>query len=331
MGTVNYNPLISVIVPIYNVEAYLRQCVDSILNQTYQNLEVILVDDGSSDNCGIICDEYAEQNSRVIVIHKKNGGLSDARNAGLEIFTGDYVAFVDSDDYISEDYIESLLYHEEFDVSICGATCFFDHSPEIKQVYATQEKQFLSEGIDYMTFEKMVFNAIFGYSCAKLYNRKVLYNRKFEDIPFREDIVFNIELLSSFQKVYISNSNGYFYRQRSSSLLHSKYNKEVPAIVNTCFRLIVTDDRFTSEENRKISNFLLKTYISDMVQICIVRNQKLSESQKKAELRSVFRCRELRKMIKAYSDDNKLFKIMAFCFKLNLPDIYYWLVKGQNE
>lgn len=101
--------LISVIVPVYNVEPYLRKCVDSILNQTYRNLEIILVDDGSPDNCGAICDEYAAKDTRIKVIHKINGGLSDARNAGLDIMTGAYIAFVDSDDWIEPSMYEKLL------------------------------------------------------------------------------------------------------------------------------------------------------------------------------------------------------------------------------
>ena len=96
----------SVIVPIYKVEEYLHRCIDSIINQTYTNLEIILVDDGSPDNCPMICDEYAKKDSRIRVIHKKNGGLSDARNAGLEIATGEYIGFVDSDDWIHKD-----MYH----------------------------------------------------------------------------------------------------------------------------------------------------------------------------------------------------------------------------
>ena len=101
--------VISVIVPIYKVEQYLRQCVDSILNQTHSALEVILVDDGSPDGSGKICDEYAARDSRVRVIHKKNGGLSDARNAGIDIARGDYIAFVDSDDWLEPDTYESML------------------------------------------------------------------------------------------------------------------------------------------------------------------------------------------------------------------------------
>ena len=102
-------PLVSIIVPIYKVEPYLRRCLDSIVNQTYTNLEIILVDDGSPDGCPQICDEYAAKDNRRVVIHKENGGLSDARNAGLDSCKGEYVSFVDSDDWVDEKYIEILL------------------------------------------------------------------------------------------------------------------------------------------------------------------------------------------------------------------------------
>ena len=115
------NPLISVIVPVCKVEKYLHRCVDSILAQTYTNLEIILVDDGSPDRCGAICDEYAEKDSRIRVIHRENGGLSAARNTGLDICTGEYVCFVDSDDYIENDMISRLLSGiDDADLCRCG-------------------------------------------------------------------------------------------------------------------------------------------------------------------------------------------------------------------
>ena len=111
--------LISVIVPIYNVEEYLNECVDSILNQTYKNLEIILVDDGSTDKSGIICDDYAKIDSRIKVIHKKNGGLSDARNVGIDRALGEFIIFIDSDDYIDHSMCEILLaYASKYDVDI---------------------------------------------------------------------------------------------------------------------------------------------------------------------------------------------------------------------
>ena len=121
-------PLISIIVPVYNAEQYLEKCVNSIINQTYTNLEIILVDDGSPDNCGAICDEYAKKDSRIKVIHKSNGGVSSARNRALECLTGEYVAFVDSDDYIHQDYI-NVLYNalsDGVDLSICAMNKFYD-------------------------------------------------------------------------------------------------------------------------------------------------------------------------------------------------------------
>lgn len=102
-------PLVSVVVPIYNVELYLKECVDSILSQTYKNIEVILVDDESPDLCGKKCDDYAAMDGRIKVVHKKNGGLSDARNAGMKVATGDLITFVDSDDYISKDFVKILF------------------------------------------------------------------------------------------------------------------------------------------------------------------------------------------------------------------------------
>ena len=117
------NPLVSVIVPVYKVEPYLRRCLDSIVGQTYKNLEIILVDDGSPDGCPAICDEYAANDSRIVVIHKENGGLSDARNAGLEIAKGEYISFVDSDDWVADVYIEALwtaMESQRAELAICN-------------------------------------------------------------------------------------------------------------------------------------------------------------------------------------------------------------------
>ena len=116
------NSLISVIVPVYNVEKYLPQCLNSIINQTYKNIEVVLVDDGSTDDSGNICEEYKKNDERIIVVHQKNSGLSAARNVGIEISTGEYITFIDSDDYISPDYIENLysaLEQYSADIAIC--------------------------------------------------------------------------------------------------------------------------------------------------------------------------------------------------------------------
>ena len=130
-------PLISVIIPIYNVENYLAKCVNSVIDQNYKNLEIILVNDGSPDNCGSICDEYAQKDNRIVVIHKKNGGLSDARNAGLKISTGDFITFVDSDDYVNKDFIStlvSLIQDFEADIAISPFIHFKDDEKKVKKI-----------------------------------------------------------------------------------------------------------------------------------------------------------------------------------------------------
>ena len=119
----NQTPLISVIVPIYHVEQYLNRCVESLVNQTYSNLEIILVDDGSPDNCPKMCDDWVQKDSRIKVIHKGNGGLSDARNAGMQIANGDVISFIDSDDWIDPKFFEVMLnvmQDDESDIVSCG-------------------------------------------------------------------------------------------------------------------------------------------------------------------------------------------------------------------
>ncbi len=135
------NDLVSVIIPIYKVEPYIRECLDSVINQTYRNLEIILVDDGSPDGCPKICDEYAENDSRIKVVHKENGGLSDARNKGLDVASGEYITFVDSDDVVHKAYVEFLydnLKKTNSDVSVCQSVSFRDLQ-KIKDVEINNE------------------------------------------------------------------------------------------------------------------------------------------------------------------------------------------------
>ena len=138
-------PLISVIVPIYKVEKYLNKCVQSILNQTYENLEIILVDDGSPDNCGKICDQLAQKDDRIVVIHKQNGGLSSARNAGIEIANGEYIGFVDSDDYVEKFMYELLLKsikESNTMLSVCAIYYTFENGEKIVKIKDEHDRVF---------------------------------------------------------------------------------------------------------------------------------------------------------------------------------------------
>ena len=171
-----FDPLVSIIVPIYKVEPYLRRCLDSIVNQTYSNLEIILIDDGSPDNCPKICDEYSAKDNRVIVIHKENGGLSDARNAGLDICKGEYISFIDSDDWVEKNYVEILLKNiidSESDISIANHQTFsysgtffpvddlaegvFSKNDLIEQIFTTRNQYKIAWG---KLFKKELFSTL---------------------------------------------------------------------------------------------------------------------------------------------------------------------------
>ena len=166
---------VSIIIPVYNVEAYLDRCLKSIVNQTYENLEIIIVDDGSPDKCPFICDSWQLKDDRIIVIHKENGGLSSARNTGLDIATGDYICFVDSDDYISLDMIETMLdaaLTYSVDVVTCG---------RIRVANSTEEEMYSLPKGKLFTGEKAIKELFCGGAIEeaawdKLYKKEIFYS-----------------------------------------------------------------------------------------------------------------------------------------------------------
>ena len=213
--------LISVIVPIYNVELYLNRCVDSILNQTYKNLEIILVDDGSKDLCGAICDAYAEHDNRIIVIHKENGGLSDARNAGLEIIKGKYVTFIDSDDWVEATYVEclyKLLTENDADLS----SCYLYNIDENNHLYNSPIKD---ENVFVWDRKKTLSNLLTGNKfqasvCGKLFLSMFFTKMKFRFPVGRlfEDMPVTYSILLKANKIIFGNYALYNYFIRSQSI-----------------------------------------------------------------------------------------------------------------
>lgn len=184
------NPIISIIVPVYNVEKYLPKCVDSILGQTYTNLEIILVDDGSPDNCGKICDEYAKKDKRIKVIHKKNGGLSDARNVAIDVAKGEYITFVDSDDYVTSDYVETLyrlVEKHQCKAGVAWLRTFQEGCDADTNQPSYQEKVFERiEGIEKMFYQELFDTAAW----CKIYHRSLFetgirypFGLLYEDLP----------------------------------------------------------------------------------------------------------------------------------------------------
>lgn len=212
--------MISVIVPIYNVEDYLSKCIESLINQTYSKLEIILVDDGSPDNCPKICDKYAEADNRIKVIHKPNGGLSDARNAGLDIATGEYIGFIDSDDYIDEHMYEDMLFaieKDDADLCICGYDRV-DDDGEIKSS-AHYKNALLSQKEAY---EMLVQgNVYFIISCNKLYKREIFDNLRFKIGRTHEDEFIMHHAYGECTKIVTLENSYYNYLMRDSSIVGS--------------------------------------------------------------------------------------------------------------
>ena len=214
--------LISVIVPVYKVEAYLNKCIDSIISQTYKNLEIILVDDGSPDNCPKICDEYAKKDKRIKVIHKKNGGLSDARNNGLRIATGKYIGFVDSDDYIDDgmyEYLYSLIKKYDADISTCGYRNFGEY--EYDDLVPKEEMCIDKiEALKKLSEDAIVKN----YAWNKLYKKELFIDNNIE-YPvgvIMEDVATTYKLFELCNKIVIGNNIFYNYLRRGGGITGEK-------------------------------------------------------------------------------------------------------------
>ncbi|MBQ9730331.1 MAG: glycosyltransferase [Clostridia bacterium] len=212
--------LISVIVPVYNVEKYLSECVDSILRQTYQNLEVILVDDGSTDNSGAICDEYAKKDSRIKVFHKENGGLSSARNYGLDRMHGDYVAFVDSDDYIADTMYEELIkkcLEYGADITACGFTRFYEDGKEEHRYAFFEGECFIGKDFDRLA-DYGPYKDLVVVAWNKLYKSCVFNQIRYPAGKLHEDEFIIFDLLGKIKKFVFLYKSLYRYRVRENSI-----------------------------------------------------------------------------------------------------------------
>ncbi len=217
------NPMISVIVPVYKVEKFLGKCVDSILAQTYENLEVILVDDGSPDGCGALCDAYAQKDSRVIVIHKENGGLSSARNAGMDIARGEYIGFVDSDDWIEpEMYGHMLSLARNYGVKlVCAGRYDVSEKTGEKKVGLCPEKEECISGEE-MAGRIFLWKGCDSSACDKLYHRSLLETFRYPEGKVCEDIPVTYRIALKAEMVGLCPLPLYHYYHRANSISTQK-------------------------------------------------------------------------------------------------------------
>lgn len=207
--------LISVVVPVYNVEHYLKKCVDSICHQTYRNLEIILVDDGSTDCSGSLCDEFATSDSRIRVIHKSNGGLSDARNAGMELASGEWWMFVDSDDYIAPDTAETLLLaavENHCEIAVCNMMRIYEDGKQ-EPFYCPVTEPTIWAGEQ--RFETLRQPSV----CNKLFRADLFKELRFPKRKFYEDTFVYHVLAHSANRIALTGLSGYYYLSRRESIL----------------------------------------------------------------------------------------------------------------
>ena len=222
-------PLISVVIPVYNVEKYLRECIDSVLNQTYKNIEVILVDDGSTDSSGKICDSYQKLDSRVQVIHQKNQGLSGARNTGIDIMKGEYVTLIDSDDFVKNDYIRylyDLIEKTGAMLSVCQPVLFRNDIENIRAGQIFDESFYVLDG-SYNCMKDFLQNGNIGtVAWGKLYKRSLFNTIRYPEGKYHEDVFTTYLLIDACQSIVVGNQEKYCYRQRQGSILHSSFSKK---------------------------------------------------------------------------------------------------------
>lgn len=211
--------MISVVVPVYKVEKYLDKCVQSILAQTYKDFELILVDDGSPDSCPQMCDEYAEKDKRVRVLHKENGGLSDARNAGTNFARGEFITYIDSDDYVAREYLETLRFliqKYDADIAVTGIEVFYEGDVS-KNVSSSED--YVYSGTD--ALEKMLYqNTLDTSACAMLIPISIAKQYPFPFRKFHEDEFTTYKYYSSVAIVAVTSKKQYFYLQRKGSIMH---------------------------------------------------------------------------------------------------------------
>lgn len=218
--------LISIVVPVYNVEVYLNKCVTSLIQQTYRNLEIVLVDDGATDNCPQMCDDWAQRDSRIKVIHKPNGGLSDARNVGMMEATGELVAFVDSDDWIDEDTLEKMylrMQTDDSDIVSCGVKWVTEDGTLLNDITVKHDEDLdtydaMSELISDGKLKQHVWN--------KLYKRAIIENIPFEKGKFHEDVFWSYQVIGRAKKVSLMTESFYNYVQRSNSIMGESYSEK---------------------------------------------------------------------------------------------------------
>ncbi|WP_020223579.1 glycosyltransferase family 2 protein [Holdemania massiliensis] len=290
------NPLISIVVPVYGVEKYLDKCLNSLLNQSYDNTEIILVDDGSPDNCPEMCDSFAQLHQNVFSYHKPNGGLGSARNYGVEKANGEWIVFVDSDDYVGPNYVRDMVQLQkkyDADMVSCGAISM-DESGKILSVFSTDEVCRTSKE----AFADIYFYGKSGHcSWAKLMRRDTLQKFPFPSGYF-EDLATTYLYIGECDKVVLAGyAENYYYIQRSGSILKSKLNEKHLQ----CFTICDTISEYILKKYPEYKRLIFNLYDGQVVQI--LRKQSLT-NEEYSKVFMLYRKRFIRDRLYSMLDGN---------------------------
>lgn len=319
-------PKISVIVPVYNVEKYLNRCVDSILNQTFEDFELILVNDGSPDNCGNICDEYAQKDNRVKVIHKKNGGVSSARNAGIDTAQGEYIMFVDSDDWINENMLNDMYNMPDSDMKVSSIRMIGkDNSTE----YIIDTKMYTQEDLLIGFFSEAFPIICFCGPCCKLYKKDIIFNnavRFNEDMSLGEDTYFNLNYIKHCKSIYTSEQIYYYYMRENSGSLFTKFRLNMYYDIRKVFDLKV---KMANELNMgRDSVFKLKlSYIQSLIGNLIKMVDTNTKSEVKKYMSLLQKDKEFNDdiLIKNLKSTHKLINKLISCNLFNTAYLLFFI------
>lgn len=320
--------LISVIVPIYNVEKYLKKCIDSILAQTYKNYELILVDDGSPDNCGRISDEYAKKDIRVSVIHKQNGGLSSARNAGLEISKGEYIVFIDSDDWIDNNYLECLykdLKNNDADISVPAFCLSYENGRHHIDSRIQGKKVFSTE----QSLECFLFNGYLTPCVAsKMWKKNLWKDIKCPEGKLFEDQYTTYKLIMNANRVVYDRSIYYHYFKRNGSIGHSSFSDGTYDLLKG----IEEEYKEITREYPNIKNSIsVARTVWELVFVNMMISSKNEERKIIYEIQKRSRNNTLKIMFTTFLPVMRKFEILLFNLNFKVYKIFYKTYKKHKK
>lgn len=319
---------ISVIVPVYNSEDNISRCIESVLKQSYTNIELILVNDGSKDLSGEICEAYAKLDNRIKVVHKKNGGVSSARNLGIKISTGEYIQFIDSDDYIDIDMCEKLINKmiiSDADLVVCGYK-----SINKDNISYVEYQECVYEILENITndfsdlYQKNFFNSIWD----KLYKREFIIDLFDETISLGEDLIFNLNYLKQGKKIAVLKECLYNYIRGNSDSLSSKYRENMFDIILNTYKITneFYDSYISKNTERTCINSSFISGLCGSIQL-LVYNSNIKSTEKIKVISSWINNRDVLNAINDIRINKKEYKLICYLIrKKNIILIYYFYI-----